>query len=56
MAVDLLTRIRRVPRGKLGVLLIAVSIPLLLVLLLLWWRVEAGARRLMVPRCRPGVW
>jgi hypothetical protein len=49
VAVDLLARIRRVPRSRLGALLIALSIPVLLVLLLLWWRVEAGAKRLLVP-------
>ncbi|HET7843195.1 MAG TPA: hypothetical protein VFL14_03530 [Xanthomonadales bacterium] len=49
MAVDLLARVRRMPRGKLGAALIAFSIPLLLILLLLWWRIEAGAQRLLVP-------
>lgn len=37
------------PRSRLGALLIALSIPVLLALLLLWWRVEAGAKRLLVP-------
>lgn len=36
-------------RARLGVALVALSIPLLLILLFFWWRIEAGAQRLLVP-------